>query len=60
VRFPATIDAIQRFLPGLAARVRGPGRIYLVGAPTAVLYSTLRFPAKDSGTLTAKVETWNP
>jgi hypothetical protein len=38
LRSPATIDAINRFLPGLAARVRGPGRIYLVGGATAVLH----------------------
>jgi len=30
-------DAIERFLTGLAARVRGPGRVYLVGGATAVL-----------------------
>lgn len=33
----ANKDAIERFLTGLAARVRGPGRVYLVGGATAVL-----------------------
>jgi hypothetical protein len=38
MRNPATREAIKRFISGLSSRVKGPGRIYLVGGATAVLH----------------------
>lgn len=38
MRAPVDVEKLQRFMVALGRRCRGPGRVYLVGGATALLY----------------------